>query len=129
MRVFGREPVAILAFIAVALKLGSAYGWEVSAEQQTYIMATLAAVVALVEAFVLKTGAAFAAIVNLAQAALVLFLGFGLEMSATEQALWMLFVEGAAAFFLRREVTAPIALLPIEQTSPITSDKPPVASA
>lgn len=129
MRIFGREPVAILAFIAITLKLGAAYGWEVTDEQQTYIMVTLACVVALVEAVVLKTGAAFAAIVNLAQAALVLFLGFGLEMSATDQALWMLFVEGVAAFFLRRDVTAPIALLPMEQSSPVNAAKPPVASA
>ena len=129
MRVFGREPVAILAFIAVTLKLGAAYGWDLSIEQQTYIMASLSAVVALIEAFVLKSGAAFAAIVNLAQAALAMFLGFGLEMPPETQALWLFAVEAVAAFFLRRDVTAPIALLPIEQTSPITSTKPPVASA
>jgi uncharacterized protein (DUF697 family) len=128
MRVFGREPVAILAFIAITLKLGSAYGWDLSNEQQTYIIAALACVVALVEALVLKTGAAFAAIVNLAQAALTLFLGFGLEMPAETQALWLFAVEAVAAFFLRRDVTAPIALLSIEQSSPLNA-KPPVANA
>lgn len=127
LRVFGREPVAILAFIAVTLKLGTAYGWDISTEQQTYIIAALACVVALVEAFVLKTGAAFAAIVNLAQAALTLFMGFGLEMAPETQALWLFAVEAVTAFFLRREVTAPIAVLPIEQTSPVTS-KPTVES-
>lgn len=129
MRVFGREPVAILAFIAVVLKLGSAYGLDLSTEQQTYIMAVLSAVVALIEALVLKTGAAFAAIMNLAQAALALFLGFGLEMPPETQALWLFAVEAVAAYFLRRDVTAPIALLPIEQKSAIAPDKPPVASA
>nr|WP_237270681.1 hypothetical protein [Streptomyces caniscabiei] len=115
----GREPVYILAFVAVALKLSSAYGLEVTADQQAVIMAVLSGVVALVEAIVLRTGAAAAAVVNLAQACLALFLGFGLDMTAEQQALWMLAVEGAIAIFLRREVTAPVQVLSIEQTSPL----------
>ncbi|WP_060888079.1 hypothetical protein [Streptomyces caniscabiei] len=118
MKVFGREPVAILAFVAVTLKLGTAYGWDVSAEEQALVMAVLSAVVALVEAAVLKTGAVYAAIVNLAQAGLALFLGFGLEMSAEQQALWMLVVEGAVALVaVRPQVTAPIAAVRLEQSS------------
>ncbi|MBE4790340.1 hypothetical protein [Streptomyces caniscabiei] len=119
MRILGREPVYILAFVAVALKLSSAYGLEVTADQQAVIMAVLSGVVALVEAIVLRTGAAAAAVVNLAQACLALFLGFGLDMTAEQQALWMLAVEGAIAIFLRREVTAPVQVLSIEQTSPL----------
>lgn len=119
MKILGREPVYILAFVAVALKLASAYGLDVTAEQQAVIMAVLSGVVALIEAIVLRTGAAAAAIVNLAQACLALFLGFGLDLSAEQQALWMLLVEGAVALFLRREVTAPIPALRIEQSSPV----------
>lgn len=119
MKIFGREPVAILAFIAVALKLSSAYGWDVSAEQQAAIMAVLSCAVAVAEAFILKTGAAFAAIVNLGHAAIALFLAYGLNMSAEQQALWMLVIEGGVAFFVRREVTAPVQLLRIEQSSPM----------
>jgi hypothetical protein len=119
MKILGREPVAIFAFIAVALKLSSAYGWDVSAEQQATIMVALSCAVAIAEAFILKTGAAFAAIVNFAHAGLALFLAFGLNMTAEEQALWMLLVEGAVAFFVRREVTAPVAALRIEQSSPM----------
>lgn len=119
MKIFGREPVAILAFVAIALKLGAAYGWNVSDGLQTAIMVFLSCVVALAEAIVLKTGAAFAAIVNLAHAAIALLLGLGLNMTAEHQALWILIVEGLVALFLRREVTAPVALLRIEQTSPV----------
>lgn len=119
MRILGREPVAILAFIAITLKLGSAYGWNVSDEVQTAVMVFLSCAVALVEAIVLKTGAAFAAIVNLAQAAITLFLALGLDMSAEQQALWMFAVEGFVALFLRREVTAPVPSLRIEQSSPV----------
>jgi hypothetical protein len=126
MRIFGREPVAILAFVAVTLKLGAAYGWNVSDEVQTAIMVALSCAVALAEALVLKTGAAFAAIVNLAQAAITLFLALGLDMSAEQQALWMLGVEGLVALFLRREVTAPVASLRIEQSS-VVKQPPAVA--
>ncbi len=119
MKILGREPVAILAFIAVALKLSSAYGWDVSAEQQATIMVALSCAVAVTEAFILKTGAAFAAIVNLGHAGIALFLAFGLNMSAEQQALWMFAIEGAVAFFVRREVTAPVAQLRIEQSSPM----------
>lgn len=124
MKILGREPVYILAFVAVALKLASAYGLDVTAEQQAVIMAVLSGIVALIEAIVLRTGAAAAAIVNLAQGVLALFLGFGLDLSAEQQALWMLLVEGAVALMIRREVTAPVPELGIEQSSPLTKRGP-----
>lgn len=125
---FGREPVTILAFIAVALKLSTAYGWDLTAEQQTYIMAALSAVVALVEAVVLKSGAVFATLVNLGHACLALFLGFGMEMAPETQALWVVGIEAFVAILVRREVTAPVALTPIEQSSPM-SPRAPVVKA
>lgn len=124
MKILGREPVLLLGFVAVALKLASAYGLDVTAEQQAVIMAVLSGIVALVEAIVLRTGAAAAAIVNLAQGVLALFLGFGLDLSAEQQALWMLLVEGAVALMIRREVTAPVPELGIEQSSPLTKRGP-----
>ncbi|MFJ3834433.1 hypothetical protein ACIPY6_02830 [Streptomyces sp. NPDC090054] len=124
MRIFGREPVYILAFVAIVLKLSSAYGLEVSAEQQGAIMAVLSLVVALVSALVLRNGAAGAAIVNLAQGALALFLAFGLDMGAEQQAMWMAAVEGAVALFLHQQVTAPVSALPIEQSSPVKASAP-----
>lgn len=127
MKILGREPVYILAFVAVALKLSSAYGLDVSAEQQAVIMAVLSGIVALAEAIVLRTGAAAAAIVNLAQGVLALFLGFGLNMSAEQQALWMLVVEGAVALMLRREVTAPVPEVGIEASSPLARRGPTAA--
>ncbi|MFD9047696.1 hypothetical protein [Streptomyces zaomyceticus] len=121
MRILGREPVYILAFVAVALKLSAAYGFDVSGAQQGAIMAVLSLATAFATAIVLKTGAAAAAIVNLAQGVLALFLAFGLHMSAEQQALWMLIVESAVALAIRREVTAPVPELPIEQRSSLRS--------
>lgn len=119
MKIFGREPVYILAFISITLKLAAAYGVEVSDAQQGAIMAFLSLVVAVASAIVLKTGATAAAIVNLAQGVLALFLAFGLEMPAETQAVWMLAVEGAVALLLHREVTAPVGPTRIERTSPL----------
>lgn len=119
MKIFGREPVYILAFISICLKLGSAYGLDVTDGQQGAIMAFLSLFVAVVAAFVLKTGAAGAAIVNLGQGGLALFLAFGLHMAAQTQALWMFAIEGGVALVLHKEVTAPIPALAIEQSSPI----------
>jgi hypothetical protein len=123
MRVFGREPVYILAAIAVTLKLGAAYGLDVSDTEQGAIMAFLSLVVAVINAIVLRTGAVGAAIVNLAQGGLALFLAFGLEMPAETQALWMLAVEALVAFFVHKEVTAPVSVLPIEERSPAALTK------
>lgn len=119
MKLFGREPVYILAFLAIALKLSAAYGLDVSADQQGAIMAVLSLVVALVNAVVLKTGAAAAAVVNLAQGVLALFLAFGLHLLADQQALWMGVVEAAVALVIRKEVTAPVSSLRVEQSSPV----------
>ncbi|GGU90906.1 hypothetical protein GCM10010275_29860 [Streptomyces litmocidini] len=119
MRIFGREPVYILALVAIALKLSAAYGLDVSAAQQGAIMAVLSLAVALVTAIVLKTGAVGAAIVNLAQGALALFLAFGLHIDAETQSLWMAAVEGTVALLIHREVTAPVGPLAIEQRSPV----------
>jgi hypothetical protein len=118
MRIFGREPATILAFLALTLKLSSAYGLDVNAEQQALIMAFLACIVAVAEAFILKSGAAFAALVNLGHGGLALFLGFGLDMNAETQALWMLVIEGGLALVvIRPQVTAPIAAMKLEQSS------------
>ncbi|MBP2583406.1 hypothetical protein J3A78_003884 [Streptomyces sp. PvR006] len=119
MNIFGREPVYILAFLAIILKLSAAYGLDVTAEQQGAIMAVLSLAVAIATAVVLRTGAAAAAIVNFAQGLLALFLAFGLHMTAEEQALWMGAVEGAVALLIHREVTAPVPALELEQRSPI----------
>ncbi|MEU3447264.1 hypothetical protein AB0H29_08535 [Streptomyces thermolilacinus] len=119
MKILGREPVVILAFVAVVLKLAAAYGLDVSAEQQGAIMAVLSLTVAVVTAIVLRTGALYAAIVNLAQGVLALFLAFGLHLTAETQALWMLAVEGGVALLIRRDVEAPVPVVPLELKSPV----------
>jgi predicted amino acid-binding ACT domain protein len=117
MKIFGREPVVILAAIAVFLKLLAAYGIEITETQQTLLNTFLACGVAVVSAIVLKTGAVYAAILQLSGAALALFLGFGLEMSAEQQAGWMSIVAAVLAVVEHREVEAPVPSTRLERTS------------
>jgi hypothetical protein len=119
MKWFGREPVYFLAFFAVVLKLATGLGLDVSDDQQTWINAALAAFVGVVSAFVLKTGAAAAAILQFAQSLLALFVGFHFDLSAGLQAEIMAAVAAGLALFLHEKVTAPVSLLKIEQATPI----------
>lgn len=124
MKIFGREPVYVLAFIAIVLKLASSRWLDLSEAEQASIMAVLFLGTAVANAIVLKTGAVGAAIVNLAQGTLSLFLIFGADLSAEEVANYMALVEGAVALWLHREVTAPIPALRLEQSSPIKPAAP-----
>lgn len=118
--IFGREPAVILAFFAAFLKLLAAFGVDVTADQQAVINAVLSALVALVLAVVLHQGALYAAIVNLAQAGMALFVGFGLDWSADKQALVMASLAALLAVFgVRPQVAAPVAAVPLEQKSPL----------
>lgn len=119
IRIWGREPVTILAAIAIALKLAAAYSLDVSDDQQTLINTLLACLVAVASAIVLKTGAVYAAILQLSQAALALFVGFGLDLSAQQQAGWMALVAAVLAVVERPAVTAPVPAVGIEQSSPV----------
>ena len=119
MKIFGREPVYILAFVAIVLKIASSRWLDLSEAEQAGIMAVLFLGTAVVNAVVLKTGAAGAALVNLAQGVLSLFLIFGADLSAEEVANYMGLVEGFVALWLHREVTAPVPSLRIEQSSPV----------
>lgn len=119
MKIFGREPVYYLATIAIVLKLVAAYGISVSDNQQAVINAALAAAVGVASAVVLKTGAVAAAILNFAQAALALFVAFGLNMDAHQQGLIMSGVAAVLALVLHEQVTAPVPTTRLEQSSPV----------
>lgn len=119
MKIFGREPVYILAAVAIALKLAAAYGLDVSGDQQALINTVLSCIVAVASAIVLRNGALGAAVLQLASAGLALFVGFGLDLSAEQQAGWMSLVAAVLALFEHREVTAPVPVVPLEQSSPV----------
>jgi len=105
MKIFGREPAALLAFVAVGIKLLAAFGVGLTDDQQAVLNAVAAAVVGLVVA-VLAHDALAAPLYGFAQAALALAVGFGLHWSADQQAVVLSFVQVAIAMFLRTQITA-----------------------
>jgi hypothetical protein len=89
MKIFGREPAAWLALIAVAVKLSTAFGLDLTDGQQAVINAVAAAL-------------------GFVQAALALAVGFGLHWSPEQQAVVMSFVSALVAMWTRTQVTAPV---------------------
>jgi hypothetical protein len=107
MKLFGREPAAWLALVAVAVKLLAAFGLDVSADQQAAINAVAAAVMGVLIAALVHDGVG-AALVGFAQAALALAVGFGLDWSADRQAVVMAAATVVVGMWDRTQVTAPV---------------------
>lgn len=108
MKIFGREPAALLAFVAVVVKLVAAFGVHLTSGQQAVVNAVAAAAVGLVVAGLAHDSLA-APLYGFAQAALALAVGFGLHWSADQQAVVLSFVQVAIAMFLRTQVTAKVS--------------------
>jgi hypothetical protein len=105
MKIFGREPAALIALAAVVIKLLAAFGVHLSSDQQAVLNAVIAAAVGLTIA-VMAHDALAAPLYGLAQAALALAVGFGLHWSADQQAIVLSGVQIAIAMFLRTQITA-----------------------
>ena len=119
MKIFGREPVYILGFIAAFLQALAAFGVDISNTTQTAINAVSAAAVGLLTAVVLKTGALAAMLVQFAQAAMALCVGLGLDWSADHQSKVMAAIAAFVTLWLREKVTAPVPAVALEQSSPV----------
>ncbi|TXJ75429.1 hypothetical protein E2C11_23235 [Streptomyces lavendulae] len=105
-RIFGREPAAVLALISILVKLGSAYVFHASAEQQATVNTVAACLVALLIAISAHDSVG-AAVFNLAQALVAAAVGFGLKLDADHQALWLSLVTVVIGLWSRTQVTAP----------------------
>ena len=105
VKLFGREPAALLALVAVVVKLVAAFGVNLSSDQQSVVNASAAALVGLGVAVVAHDSLA-APLYGVAQAALALAVGFGLHWSADQQAVVLSFVQIVVAMFIRTQVTA-----------------------
>lgn len=119
MKLFGREPVYILGFIAAALQALAAFGFEVKPETQTLINTLAATAVGVISAIVLKNGAIGAALIQFAQAGMALVVGLGLNWDTVDQGKVMAAVAALLALFLHDKVTAPVGSTRTEQKSPL----------
>ncbi|MEW1565818.1 hypothetical protein AB0454_22865 [Streptomyces sp. NPDC093509] len=110
VKIFGREPSAILGLVAMCVQFFSAFVFEVGQNTQTLINALAAAAVGLIVAAMVKDGSVLAAITGFAQAALALGMNLGLDWSTARQAAAMAAVTLLAQFVLVRDrVTAPVS--------------------
>lgn len=107
VRILGREPAVFLALAASAIKLIAAFWINLSTNQQAVMNAVVAALVGIAVAVIAKD-AMVAALLGLAQALLALAIGFGLDITAENQAVIMSFVAVALGMFERTQVTAPV---------------------
>jgi len=119
MKIFGREPVYLLGFIAAFLQALSAFGVDISDGTQTAINAVSAAAVGVITAVVLKNGALAAMLLQFAQAVMSLCVGLGLDWSADHQSKVMAAIAAFVTLWLREKVTAPVPAVALEQSSPI----------
>lgn len=109
VKIFGREPSAILGLVAMAVQFVSAFVVKVDQDTQTTINAVAAAAVGLVVAWIVHDGSLLAAVTGFAQAAIALGMNLGLNWSADKQAAAMAAVTLLAQFWLVRDrVTAPV---------------------
>jgi hypothetical protein len=103
----GREPAALLALFAVAVKLFSAFVMDVDTDTQAWVNAVAAAAMGLLIALMTKDGVV-AAILGLVQAAIALAVGLGVHWDTTTQALVLSAVSLALGAYDRTQVTAPV---------------------
>jgi hypothetical protein len=104
-----RDPALWLTLIATAVRLASAFVFHLSGEQQAVLNAAATAVASLVVAFVVRRDGQVPALLGVAQTLLALAIGFGLNVSAENQAVIMSFVGAIAAAFIRTQVVAPVS--------------------
>jgi len=110
MKVFGREPAAWIALLAVVLQLLSSYLIHWSADTQGVVNAVIVALFGLWTAAHLPDwrDKILPALLGLVQAVFALMLAFGADVPATVQSQWMAFITTAVALFVRTQVTAPV---------------------
>jgi hypothetical protein len=111
-----RDPALWLTLVATAVRLSAAFLFHITDDQQAVVNAVATAVAALIVAVWVRRDGQVAAILGVAQALLALAIGFGLHVSAENQAVIMSFVGAVAAAFIRTQVTAPVSAEGARQT-------------
>ncbi|WP_141575813.1 hypothetical protein [Actinomadura sp. WMMA1423] len=107
MKILGRDPATILAFLSAGLQMLVAFGLDWSDTQTAAVNAGAAAVLGLVTACLVARDQILPAVLGLTQAALTVGLAFGLGWSADQCAMLMSFVAaGVGLFGVRPNVQA-----------------------
>lgn len=108
MRIFGRDPVLIMAFISSAIAVLSSIWLHLSIEQQGVLNAAVVALFGFIAAVMLSADKAVPAIVGLIKAVVAVAIAFGLHLSPEVQGLIIALVAAGAALLVRPQVTASV---------------------
>jgi hypothetical protein len=103
-----REPALVLALIATAVQLVSAFFIPLTDVQQGSINAAAAAIAGIATAIWVTHEKLAPAVLGLVQAGLDLGLSFGLHWTPIQQSVVMSFAIALVAMFVRTQVTAPM---------------------
>jgi hypothetical protein len=106
-KLFGREQVVYLGVIAAVAQVLVAYNVDVSGAFQGWATAVVVFVFAVGNAIKMHDGA-IALATGLFNAAVALFAAFGLDMSPTNQSLWVGLATVLIAAFTRQQVVNPV---------------------
>jgi hypothetical protein len=118
VKIFGREPAAVLALFAIVVKLAAAFGWDASTDVQAWVNAAAAAALGVILAIVAKDGIG-AAVIGFAQAALALAVGLGLDWTSEKQAVVLTAVTIVVGMWDRTQVTAPVTAAALKRPSAV----------
>jgi hypothetical protein len=108
--IFKRDPALWLFLVATVVRLVSAFFIELSPDQQAWLNAAATGIASLIVALIVKKEGQVPAILGAAQAIIALAVGFGLNLSAEQQAVIMSMIGAVAAMFVRTQVEAPVTI-------------------
>lgn len=110
-----RDPAIYVSLFATALRLACAFWIHLTDGQQAVLNAAVTAIAGLIVAFWVIRDGQVPAILGVAQALLALAIGFGLNVSAENQAVVMSLVGLVVAAFVRTQVTARVSPIGAKQ--------------
>jgi len=108
MKIFGREPALVLAFISSMIAVISALIFPLTDEQQGVLNAVVVALFGFITAALLAKEKLVPAIVGLIKAVIAVAISFGLHLTPETQGLVLTLVATAAALWYRPQVVASV---------------------
>lgn len=108
MKIFGREPALVLAFISSTIAVMSALVFPLTDEQQGVLNAVVVALFGFITAALLSKEKLVPALVGLIKAVIAVAISFGLHLTPEVQGVVLTFVAAAAALWYRPQVVASV---------------------
>lgn len=108
MKIFGREPAIVIAFLATLLQVAASLGFGPNPDVQGAIIAVLTAAAGVFTAFKVQADKALPALLGFAQAGFALLLALNFHISADVQSAVAAAIAAAFALFVRTQVVAPV---------------------